>query len=62
METISFDEIHFYDTRKVGITVSVILFSGSESIDFEAKIDTGASFCVFERKQTERLGCVDIWF
>lgn len=55
METISFDEIHFYDTRKVGITVSVILFSGSESIDFEAKIDTGASFCVFERKQAERL-------
>ncbi|MGI8469420.1 MAG: aspartyl protease family protein [Pyrinomonadaceae bacterium] len=55
METVSFDEIHFYDTLKVGITVSVILFSGDESVDFEAKIDTGSSFCVFERKQAERL-------
>ena len=55
METVSFDEVHFYDTLKVGITVSVILFSGDESVDFEAKVDTGSSFCVFERKQAERL-------
>ncbi len=53
METVSFDEVHFYDTLKVGITVSVILFSGDESVDFEAKVDTGSSFCVFERKQAE---------
>jgi predicted aspartyl protease len=55
METVSFDEIYFYDTLKVGITVSVILFSDEHSADFEAKIDTGASFCVFERKQADRL-------
>lgn len=55
METVSFDEVLFYDTLKVGITVSVILFSGDESVDFEAKVDTGSSFCVFERKQAERL-------
>ena len=55
MEMVSFDEIYFYDTLKVGITVSVILFSGDDSTDFEAKIDTGASFCVFERKQADRL-------
>jgi len=55
MEAISFDEIHFYNILKVGITVSVILFSGEISVDFEAKIDTGSSYCVFERKHAERL-------
>ena len=55
METVSFDEVYFYNTLQVGITVSVILFSGDESTDFEAKIDTGSSFCVFERQQAEKL-------
>lgn len=55
METVSFDEIYFYDTLKVGITVSIILSLSKEAIDFEAKVDTGSSFCVFERKQAERL-------
>ncbi|MGI8639800.1 MAG: aspartyl protease family protein [Pyrinomonadaceae bacterium] len=55
METISFDEIHFYNTLKVGITASVILSFGGEFADFEAKIDTGSSYCVFERKHAERL-------
>ena len=50
MEIVSFDEIYFYDTLKVGITVSIILYLGEEAIDFEAKVDTGSSFCVFERK------------
>lgn len=55
METLSFDEIHFYDTLKTGITVSVVLKSGDELVDFEAKIDTGSSYCIFERKHAERL-------
>jgi len=55
METVSFDEIHFYDTLKVGITVSVILSFGGEFVDLEAKIDTDSSYCVFERKHAERL-------
>lgn len=55
METLSFDEILFYDTLKTGITVSVILKSGEELIDFEAKIDTGSSFCIFERRHAERM-------
>ncbi len=55
MESLSFDEIHFYDTLKTGITVSVILKFGDEFVDFEAKIDSGASFCIFERKHAERL-------
>ncbi len=55
METISFDEVHFYNTLKVGITISVILSFGSDFVDFEAKIDSGSSYCVFERKHAERL-------
>ncbi|MGI8787410.1 MAG: aspartyl protease family protein [Pyrinomonadaceae bacterium] len=55
METVSFDEVHFYNTLKVGITASVILSFGGEFADFEAKIDTGSSYCVFERKHAERL-------
>lgn len=56
MESISFDEVLFYDTLKTGITVSVILKFEEELVDFEAKVDTGASFCIFERKHAERLG------
>lgn len=56
MESILFEEVLFYDTLKTGITVSVILKFEDELIDFEAKIDTRASFCIFERKHAERLG------
>jgi hypothetical protein len=55
VESLLFDEIILYDTLKTGITVSVILKFGDELIDFEAKIDTGSSFCIFERKHAERL-------
>ncbi|HEX8567575.1 MAG TPA: aspartyl protease family protein [Pyrinomonadaceae bacterium] len=55
MENISFDRTFFYNTLKTGITVSVILSCGDISTDFEAKVDTGSSYCVFERTQAERL-------
>ncbi len=56
METIEFGETYKYDTILVGITVPVTLFDGVESSAFKAKIDTGSSFCIFERKNGERLG------
>lgn len=56
METIEFAETYEYDTMLVGITVPVALFDGAESSAFKAKIDTGSSFCIFERKNGERLG------
>ena len=56
MENIEFAESYEYDTRLVGITVPVILFDGERNSAFKAKIDTGASFCIFERKNGERLG------
>ena len=57
-ETISFSEQYFYDTLKVGITVPVRLSLGNEFAAFEAKIDTGATNCIFERIQGERLGLI----
>lgn len=56
METVEFAETYEYDTRMVGITVPVFLFDGTRNSSFKAKIDTGSSFCIFERKNGERLG------
>ncbi len=56
MEIITFDKIFEYDTLQTGVTVLVVLRYGEKEIDFEAKIDTGATHCVFERKHAERLG------
>lgn len=56
METIEFSEVYKYDTILVGITVPVALFDNEQSSAFKAKIDTGSRFCIFERKNGERLG------
>ncbi len=55
METVSFDRIYHYNTLKTGITVSVAINVGNTIVDFQAKVDTGSSFCVFERTHAERL-------
>ena len=56
MEIVEFAETYQYDTRLVGITVPVFLFQETKNAAFKAKIDTGSSFCIFERKNGERLG------
>jgi hypothetical protein len=56
MESIDYSEIYNYDTMLVGITVPVLLLDSAENSAFKAKIDTGSSFCIFERKNGERLG------
>ena len=56
METVSFEKVFEYKTLKTGITVLVVLKYNGKEVDFEAKIDTGATNCVFERKHAERLG------
>ena len=56
MEAISFDKVIYYDTLKTGITVLVVLEYAGKEVDFEAKIDTGSTHCIFERKHAERLG------
>ncbi|MBL8205261.1 MAG: hypothetical protein JNM09_13585 [Blastocatellia bacterium] len=55
-EQLTFAIGYEYDSLQVGITVPVRLRTWSESIDLHAKIDTGASLCIFERKHAEQLG------
>ena len=43
METVPFDKVLKYNTLKTGITVLVVLQDGERTVDFEAKIDTGAT-------------------
>lgn len=55
-ETIEFDKTHFYSMFDVGITLSVNLFYADKEVEFDAKIDTGSTFCVFQRLHGELLG------
>ncbi|MCY7348898.1 MAG: hypothetical protein LH614_22130 [Pyrinomonadaceae bacterium] len=55
-EEVSFDETYFYNTLKIGITVPVILRLNDSLVEIEAKIDTGAENCIFERRHGETLG------
>lgn len=54
--TFTFHNKHSYDTTKTGITVPVELVHGSNVVQVDAKLDTGASFCIFERTYGEVLG------
>jgi len=53
---IEFSTLHDYDTLKTGITLPVTLRFHSLTIDFEAKLDTGSSHCIFARRYGEDLG------
>ena len=55
-ETLTFTKSFLYDTRQLGITLPVILTVGEQASEFKAKLDTGASFCVFARLHGEQLG------
>lgn len=46
---------HIYDSRRVGITVKTILRRNNLSVVFNAKVDTGAEFCLFARELGEQL-------
>jgi hypothetical protein len=54
--TLTFEELHEYDPGDPGITVPVRLIIGSEVAHVSAKLDTGASCCIFRRKLGEMLG------
>ena len=53
---IEFSTAYAYDTLKTGITLPVTLGCNSRTVDFEAKLDTGSSHCIFERRYGENLG------
>lgn len=51
-----FEKVVDYDAGQAGITVGVELRLREVSSVFEAKIDTGSTYCVFERSCGEALG------
>ncbi|MEW6730688.1 MAG: aspartyl protease family protein [Acidobacteriota bacterium] len=53
---VSFSCLHEYDTRESGVTVPIRLSIGTNVVDLTAKVDTGASFCIFQRGLGEMLG------
>lgn len=57
MPALDFSIRHAYSPLSVGIEVPIILSSGAEhQARLRAKVDTGASFCVFQRDYAEQLG------
>lgn len=55
-EQLTFAISYKYDSQQIGVTVPVRLRTWAEAIDLHAKIDTGASLCIFARKHAEQLG------
>lgn len=55
-ETLTFSKVYRYNTLVEGITVKARLSSGDKFCVVAAKIDTGASYCIFERDYCEVLG------
>jgi hypothetical protein len=53
---LSFDQKTNYSDSKPGIALAVSLTWGGETASFEAAVDTGATYCVFERAHGETLG------
>lgn len=56
MHHLAFRRLLEYDAGKPGITVPVTLKLFGKAIEFEAKIDTGATNCIFARRLGEELG------
>ena len=46
-ETVEFEQTYFYNLYDVGIAVAVDLSCAEKLVVFDAKIDTGSTFCVF---------------
>lgn len=53
---LAFSVRHEYDAGDRSITIPVILFAGKEPVQAEAKLDTGADHCIFQREIGEELG------
>ncbi len=53
---LSFERLAQYDPGLSGITIEVILKLFEKDVSLTAKVDTGASYCIFERRHGEALG------
>lgn len=56
MFLLNFEKLLLYDIGELGINIDVSLKLGKRNENFVAKIDTGASHCIFERQYGEQLG------
>lgn len=54
-ESIEFDVVYKYNLHSVGITVPAMLSFGDKTAEIDAKIDTGSTYCVFQRLHGELL-------
>lgn len=55
---LTYDRMVEYDPAQPGISISVRLSVADAEVTFDAKIDTGATHCIFARQWGERLGIV----
>lgn len=55
---LNFAQLLAYDAGAPGISLTVTLALGLSQVEFPAKIDTGSTFCVFERAWGEALGLI----
>ena len=53
---LSFSDCYKYDSKQEGIEIPAVLRAGGNAIRVLAKIDTGATYCLFERWVAEELG------
>lgn len=53
--SVGFDVEHGYSGAN-GISVPVTLHHGQDKVSFEADVDTGSTFCIFNRGHAETLG------
>ncbi len=56
MTPFQFRSTYSYEESESGILVPVSLTSGSLSVEMKARLDTGASDCLFDRSYAEMLG------
>lgn len=56
MFTLNFEALWIYDAADPGITIPIELRIGANSVKPDAKVDTGSTFCIFQREHGEALG------
>lgn len=53
--SLDFDKLILFDAGNKGISINTTLKLSDKEISFSSKIDTGSSFCIFERRFGEEL-------
>jgi hypothetical protein len=53
---LTFSALCLYDAGESGITVPAVSRLGLQEMRLEAKVDTGSSYCIFQRGYGEHLG------